>query len=293
MYYNISLGGYLMEQYTQGSVFWGLRSQYYKEKKCYGIVITARCEIAQQKAKVIHVLSALSLEDWVVEELFPRAAHEYLHNDVLGPIYEWAKNNELDIETLLEFGPAKVMVNLDSDIGLQQRKRDQLKAALKKWEEWNTDIVNCSRNTKLMLLNTKLSKKKVALLKELMMGHFPNEFCFLPQCAQFEEGSKVQGMVVKLKDIIPLSPKDLEEIQAKGFDYSEILRGPCGRQRLELLNGQYWLSNEDDFVIMDKPICSPWIEYLMQNFANSFVRIGVDGASSVEILNFCKSYAIS
>ena len=52
-----------MEKYTQGSILYGLRSQYYEGIKCYGVIITARCEIAQSKAKVIHLLSAISLQD--------------------------------------------------------------------------------------------------------------------------------------------------------------------------------------------------------------------------------------
>lgn len=119
-----------MELYTQGSVIYGIRSQYSLDTKCYGIVITARCEIAQDKAKVIHILSALSLSDWIIEELFPRAASAYL-NDLLRPIYEWAKLNMLDIDTLFEFGPSKVTINVEADKSLLSKKHDQLIAVLK------------------------------------------------------------------------------------------------------------------------------------------------------------------
>lgn len=125
-----------------------------------------------------------------------------------------------------------------------------------------------------------------------MTGHFPNDFCFLPQCARYIDGSKFDGIVVRLKDIIQLSPEDLKEIQRKGLDYSEIIAEPDGMHRLEHLKRHYFLLSHDDFVIMDQPIMSPWIEYLMQNFANSFTRIGVDGASPKEVSDFCKKHKL-
>lgn len=42
----------------------------------------------------------------------------------------------------------------------------------------------------------------------------------------------------------------------------------------------------NDFVIADSIIKSPWIEYVLQQFAYSFIRIGVDNANEYEAKEF-------
>ena len=119
-----------MSGYTQGTTIYGLRSQYYEGICCYGVIITARCDIAQEKVKALHVLSAISLRDWVCTELFDRAFHAYLENDILGPIKQWSKDNELDFDTLLTFGPNKTMVNINADTSLKAKNRNKLEKAV-------------------------------------------------------------------------------------------------------------------------------------------------------------------
>ena len=119
-----------MSGYTQGTTIYGLRSQYYEGICCYGVIITARCDIAQENVKALHVLSAISLRDWVCTELFDRAFHAYLENDILGPIKQWSKDNELDFDTLLTFGPNKTMVNINADTSLKAKNRNKLEKAV-------------------------------------------------------------------------------------------------------------------------------------------------------------------
>jgi hypothetical protein len=38
----------------------------------------------------------------------------------------------------------------------------------------------------------------------------------------------------------------------------------------------FFLEDDDDFILPEGPIQSPWIEYIMQAFAMSFARVGVD-----------------
>lgn len=46
----------------------------------------------------------------------------------------------------------------------------------------------------------------------------------------------------------------------------------------------------DDYVIALYHMRSPWVEYLLQHFANAFSRIGVENAMEDEIIDFCKKY---
>ena len=282
-----------MEKYTQGSILYGLRSQYYEGIKCYGVIITARCEIAQSKAKVIHLLSAISLQDWVCLELFPKAFNDYLHNDILGHINQWAKDNGLDFDTLLEFGPEKVLINIKADEKLKKKTFEKLEQSVQKWESWSKLTERCSMKNRVKLLNGDLSKRKSAILKDLLCERFPNEFCFLPHKARSGQSEiMTDGLVVNLKDIIQISPEEIEEIERNGFDCSEILKHENGNSELERLNAKYFLEHSDDFVMFDGIIKSPWIEHLLQNFSNAFARIGVETLSNSELSAFCDAYKV-
>ena len=283
-----------MERYTQGSILYGLRSQYYEGIKCYGVIITARCEIAQNKAKIIHLLSAVSLHDWVCTELFSRAFSDYLHNDILGPIQQWAKESGLDFGTLIEFGPEKVRVNINADANLKEKTRKKIDESIEKWIEWNKLSAHCPMHEKVRLLDDVLSKKKSIILKELLSERFPNEFCFLPHKARLGKNEiMTDGIVVNLKDIISIPPKEIDEIEKYGFEYSEIIKLENGNMELEKLNSRYFLESDDDFVIFDGQIDSPWIEHLLQNFSSAFARIGVETLSNKDLCTFCDTYCVS
>ncbi len=46
---------------TQGTVFSGLRSNKYSGENCYGVVITAQCDLANKKVDKVFFLTALCL----------------------------------------------------------------------------------------------------------------------------------------------------------------------------------------------------------------------------------------
>ena len=282
-----------MEKYTQGSILYGLRSQYYDGIKCYGVIITARCEIAQNKSKIIHLLSAISLHDWVCTELFSRAFNDYLHNDILGPINQWARESGLDFDTLLAFGPEKVLINIKADEKLKKRNFDKLEQSVHKWKAWSELTEHCSIKDRIKLLNGDLSKRKSAILKDLLCERFPNEFCFLPHKAKIGQNEiMTDGIVVNLKDIIQISLEEIETIAKNGFDYAEISKQENGNLELQRLNSKYFLECSSDFVIFDGRIASPWIEHLLQNFSSAFARIGIDTLSNTELSAFCDSYQV-
>ena len=53
------------------------------------------------------------------------------------------------------------------------------------------------------------------------------------------------------------------------------------------INKIFFFEDKDDFVIADSIIKSPWIEYVLQQFAYSFIRIGVDNANEYEAKEYC------
>ncbi len=281
-----------MSGYTQGTTIYGLRSQYYEGICCYGVIITARCDIAQEKVKALHVLSAISLRDWVCTELFDRAFHAYLENDILGPIKQWSKDNELDFDTLLTFGPNKTMVNINADTSLKAKNRNKLEKAVSQWEQWNQLSSCCSMDIRIKLLNGDLSSKKKSLLNELLSGRFPNDFYFLPGSACVPGREYFDGLVVNLRDIIQISLQEIDEIQKCELDYTALSKTKSGQERTQYLNKKFFLNCDNDFVDIIGYVDSPWIEHLVQNFSNTFARIGVNTLPKSKLSDFSDKYQV-
>lgn len=53
-----------MNHLTQGTVVYGMRSDKYPEIASYAIIISARCDIANDKIDKLYYLSAVNVRDW-------------------------------------------------------------------------------------------------------------------------------------------------------------------------------------------------------------------------------------
>ena len=86
-----------------------------------------------------------------------------------------------------------------------------------------------------------------------------------------------------LQDVIQFDIKVKDPILAYEYDY----KVEKSKEKREYINNYFFFDSDSDFVIAENVIVSPWIEYVLQMFANSFMRIGVDNALEYEIVDFC------
>lgn len=266
---------------TQGTIIYSIRSDAHPQKRCYGVIVTARCDIAQGKTNTLHCLAAQDLVDWVKSGLFCDLIEDQ-KNECLSTIRKWALENHLDFELLLELGPNKAKKNIESES--QKNRRESLIKACNQWEKYIGMVPSQLAETEILeLLNGDLKKSKANKLS-LLLGNRLTGYCFIPKCAYSKSDSKVDGLVVDLKDLKTITVEDAENIKAYKYDYN-LLKDEIP-SRLQRLNERFFLEGPEDIVVFDNEIRSPWIEHLMQNFAMSFIRIGVDGATNDEIKAF-------
>lgn len=50
---------------TQGTILCSIRSDKYPTTRCYGIIISAMCDIAQGKVDKIYLLTAIDAKEWI------------------------------------------------------------------------------------------------------------------------------------------------------------------------------------------------------------------------------------
>lgn len=259
----------MTKEITQGSIITNLRSQKYKSARCYGIVISARCDLAQNKIDCVHLITALPLSSWIETAIFQKALSSEIRSQ-LKIIEKWAQSVGQDIEALIELGPEKVVMNIKacetSDLSTKAIEACEL---WRKYVQYKSSDVAISEV--VSFLNDKGKSVRVNMLNELFEGNLTN-YCFVPHGAYLESKNVRDGLVADFKDIISLSYKQIKDIQQGDYDYLRIL----GTPQLEELNQQFYLESSNDAVENKFEIKSPWIERLMQNFAFSFIRVGVD-----------------
>lgn len=71
----------MRNEVTQGSIISNIRSQKYLKVSCFGIVISARCDIVQNKVDCVHVVSAVPLSIWLKTVVFQKALSVSIKNN--------------------------------------------------------------------------------------------------------------------------------------------------------------------------------------------------------------------
>ena len=273
----------MRDNFTQGTIIANIRSLKYPSIKCKGIVISARCDFAQNKIKYFHCLSAMELEQWIYEVLFWNIVEE-VKKGVLKNLRTCAKELALDFVTLMEFGVDKSRIVFEKNL---QGKR--LKQVLQWCDEWKYyEEMECGKVSiveKQEFFKEKVPKKIcMDKLRSLYNGAFP-KYCFIPQNAYSDEKSVTKGIVIDLQDIYQYDMNYKVQILDNQIDYQLVKD-----EELRTKINELFFFEKEDFVIVEGIIKSPWIEYLLQHFSHSFGRIGVDNATPEEMEDFFSDF---
>ena len=120
------------KEFTQGSIIEDVRSIKYEGIRCKGIVITARCDLAQNKVPQFHCLIGMTIEDWVYEVLYHAVLKEKL-KDLLNKIEEYCKRKDLNFQILMELDHEKATEIMEKSA----EKKDKIESIVTEWDEYN------------------------------------------------------------------------------------------------------------------------------------------------------------
>lgn len=241
----------------------------YEDCQCYGLILTARCDLEHEKYSAISYLSVIQFSDWVKRELcFVLARRNF--KSIKSHIYRTLKDNKVP-EFVFNTFPLK-------DIIEKETSGKEKVSLLDKLECLQLIESVLSKNT---LYSRELIQKYItdcdALVNDLIRGKLP-EYYFINAVDTAVDGNDRSsgGYVVLLRNMRILSPKTACKIIA-GIEENDA---------------------KSDTVLMStltfahEPICmvtgvlrSPDIEHLAQSFANLFVRIGIEDHEEQTIEN--------
>lgn len=283
----------------QGTVIYGIKSDKYPAFPCYGIIITARCDIAQNKIPKYHYLVAVDASSWFSSKHGYQLVYSKTIADKMKTVCDKATALELDGQTLLSTSTEQLEIILQDK--KQQlsgdrkaiKKVDELYACIQKYTQVAQIESDDVHRKKAIKSNT---KSAITYIKDIDSGKL-HHYYFLPQTAYLDNGVKSKGLIVDLLEIRSLSLLDAKKIAnpfSSGILYSDLPSFPDREELIQMehsdktlnqlaeyfrLKRSFWLETESDFVGVEGTIQSPWCEHLMQRFSNVFVRIGLENPS--------------
>jgi hypothetical protein len=255
---------------TQGTVFNCATAFRYPEKKVFGVTITARCDVAQSKYRLLNYVPCVSLEDWFIVDGLEILKEREIDD---------AKNT---IKSVLE--RAKISLSLIDSVPLEaiaeknfpahDRSLDKPKNTLSACGKRLSEVQQLeNRPTELFDWFKKNSQKSIRAIVKELFNHKILGYYFLERINTSDE---LAGYVCLLREATSLSK-----------EISTSLAGGISRAQWEGLAKFGQAANldfcQEDFACPISQIGSPSIEHLMQSFSNLFVRIGLSDPKKEDI----------
>ena len=265
-----------MYSLTQGTIITGVRSDKYSNIRCNGVVISARCDLANCKISKIYYLIAVPSDDWLLSDEGFNIVLSQRQNDLEDKLQTKLGGSGLDWSTLKSFSVEEFSTVIhDQEVGLK-KDTDKVLEVFRTFKNYTSKYLELG-DKKAILQNE--SKSVASSLLKIANGQMMH-YIYVPENAYIKDGSIDRGLIIDLQELEYISIRDAErlvncEIDIQSKDLSEV-----DKQRY---NNCFFLMDWPGYTMAEYDIASPWTEYIMQRFSNAFIRIGVDGPQKEDV----------
>ena len=265
-----------MYSLTQGTIITGVRSDKYSNIRCNGVVISARCDLANCKISKIYYLIAVPSDDWLLSDEGFNIVLSQRQNDLEDKLQTKLGGSGLDWSTLKSFSVEEFSTVIhDQEVGLK-KDTDKVLEVFRTFKNYTSKYLELG-DKKAILQNE--SKSVASSLLKIANGQMMH-YIYVPENAYIKDGSIDRGLIIDLQELEYISIRDAErlvncEIDIQSKDLSEV-----DKQRY---NNCFFLTDWPGYAMAEYDIASPWTEYIMQRFSNAFIRIGVDGPQKEDV----------
>lgn len=265
-----------MYSLTQGTIITGVRSDKYSNIRCNGVVISARCDLANCKISKIYYLIAVPSDDWLLSDEGFNIVLSQRQNDLEDKLQTKLGGSGLDWSTLKSFSVEEFSTVIhDQEVGLK-KDTDKVLEVFRTFKNYTSKYLELG-DKKAILQNE--SKSVASSLLKIANGQMMH-YIYVPENAYIKDGSIDRGLIIDLQELEYISIRDAErlvncEIDIQSKDLSEV-----DKQRY---SNCFFLMDWPGYAMAEYDIASPWTEYIMQRFSNAFIRIGVDGPQKEDV----------
>lgn len=245
---------------TQGTFFTCAQASSYGGREVLGFVITARCDIDQDKFPILNYLPVVSLNDWIEVDGFDILLSR-VNSENLGSLLNLLDANSIprsllnsqSFKDIAEAFFVEPFANKDLRTGAK-RFHDLVEKHLQ------LRVIESERNVRgLYDLSGRLAS---TMLRELVLHKLSGHY-FLPQTSSAGPDT---GFIILLREVQNL-PREIAVAIARGLDQDELVS----------FGKVYSLSfSKDNFAMPVGQLTSPAVEHVLQTFATLFGRIGLE-----------------
>lgn len=265
-----------MYSLTQGTIITGIRSDKYPNIRCNGVVISARCDLANCKISKIYYLIAVPSDEWLLSDEGFNIVLTQKQNELEDKLQTKFSGSGLDWSTLKTFSIEEfATVIRDREVGLKCNT-DKILNDFQTFKNYTSKSLETKEKRTILQNESKSVTSSFLKIANGQMMHY----IYVPENAYIKNADINRGLIIDLQELEYISVKDAErlancEIDIQNKDLSEI-----DKQRY---NNCFFLMDWPGYAMPEFDIVSPWIEYIMQRFSNAFIRIGVDGPQKEDV----------
>lgn len=239
---------------TQGSIFNFAHHEDYTSDEILGLLITARCDIANEKAQKFSYLPVIPLKTWCEKELLGilRARESKSVQNQLKPFLEKAKLTTNSIH-MYGFSNIREVFNnqlrgKDKDKGLEKLERHEV----------------ITKGGDLNSIKKHFTKEIESIFKDIIKNKNMNYFFI-------DEVESYGPCIANLREVAYMESSAAKLISG-GIELNKLTSNNSAIRCINNLD-------PDGIACLIGQLRSPFIELLMQRFAENFTRIGIDDPS--------------
>jgi hypothetical protein len=262
------------DEFTQGTIFSCATAENYPAQSVSGLVITARCDAAQDKAPIYNYVPVVALTDWIVADGAQIALGRALADceNSLKNILTQAGISEtlLKSKTPIQIHDAHLLKKAQQDRKWIQ-KCDNFLNLGKTYDELlsGIDIDNHAEKRRLLILSSKVVDTVVReLAGNRLLGYY------LLRGVPNTNDETVGDYVALLREIRHI-PNLMAKRITRGLSRDDLRDEPNVRCPRFL--------SEADYCMPIARLKSPWMEHLMQSLTMVFARIGVEDVDFISV----------
>ena len=278
----------ILKHVDQGTIYYGFRSEKYPEVPCYSVIISARCDIANEKISKLYYLTAVDAHEWFCTANGFFCAFDSHIASCRQNLKEKVESYGINTEVLEKFDEQNAKIVLTSHL----QGKDLQKALVEYDSLYSLIRPDMDYNARKIMLRDFDQKKKKNIISNFLYdisSGRKNHYHFIPRLAYSDTIEKTKGLIVDLQEIGILSLDEAKLIDSPGIDYQALLSNPRIKRKSKEFSERFWLETEEDYVYKEGQLQSPWCELLLQRFAMDFIRVGVDGASKPDFENLASN----
>ncbi|WP_080418113.1 hypothetical protein [Burkholderia ubonensis] len=252
-------------EFTQGTVFSCAYAENYPVAGVLGLVITARCDAAQDKVPVFSYIPVVSMHRWMLLD-GASVLLDRVEADLMNTIGNALRDFSLSESLLKSYELSDIyrahFEKFEADRS-KKTKCEKLKAVIDNVAECRYLMERRDDEGRLKVFLSRFEEKVTAVVRDVTENKLSGYYLLRGlNSLQENDGADFVALLREVHHI----PTNIAKMMARG----------AHREAFVGLNSQCpAFCDDDDFSMAIAKLRSPWIEHLMQNFTLLFARIGV------------------